>query len=161
MAPAEPPRDALVAGMAAECAAWQALLNLLGEEERALIDGDADRVASLNASKLAQLQTLDELARGRRDALRAAGHMADHAGMNAWLARQGRPEQDARWRQLCEMEQQARAMNQRIGTLIEMRLASTRQALNVLIQAATRQNGLYDEAGQSVAASTGTPLTAA
>ncbi|OYW15548.1 MAG: flagellar biosynthesis protein FlgN, partial [Hydrogenophilales bacterium 12-64-6] len=32
---------------------------------------------------------------------------------------------------------------------------------NVLVHAATNQNGLYDQAGQSVAASKGKPLAAA
>jgi len=162
MSPSDPTRSpALIARLAVESAAWQALLKVLGEEERALVDGEADRLAPLNASKLAQLQTLGNLARTRRDELLAAGHTADHAGMNAWLAQHGQPEHDARWRHLCDLEQQAQAMNQRIGTLIEMRLASTRQALNVLIHAAAGQNGLYDQAGQSVAANTGKPLTAA
>ena len=162
MSPSESSRSpALIARLTVESAAWQALLNVLGEEERALVDGEADRLAQLNASKLAQLQTLGNLAHARHDELLAAGHTPDHAGMDAWLAQHGQPEHDARWRQLCDMELQAQAMNQRIGTLIEMRLASTRQALNVLIHAATSQNGLYDQAGQSVAANKGKPLTAA
>lgn len=162
MSPSEPSRSsALIAKLAVESAAWQALLNVLGEEERALVDGEADRLAQLNAAKLAQLQTLGDLARARHDDLLAAGRTPDHAGMDAWLAQHGQPEHLVRWRQLCDMEQQARAMNQRISTLIDLRLTSTRQALNVLIHAATSQNGLYDQAGQSVAANTGKPLTAA
>lgn len=158
MSPSEPP---LIAGLAAENAAWQALLDTLGEEERALVDGEADRLAQLNAAKLDQLQTLGNLARARHDHLLAAGCTPDHAGMDSWLAQHGRPEPRARWRQLCDMEQEARAMNQRIGSLIDLRLASTRQALNVLIHAATSQNGLYDQAGLAVAAHKGKPLTAA
>ena len=152
---------ALTARLTVESAAWQALLNVLGEEERALVDGEADRLAQLNTSKLAQLQTLGNLARARHDALLAAGHSADHTGMDTWLTQHGQPEQRTRWQQLCEMEQQAQAMNQRIGKLIDMRLNSTRQALNVLIHAATNQGGLYDQAGQAVAARKGKPLTAA
>lgn len=159
MSPSE--ASALIARLTVEGAAWQALLNVLGEEERALVDGEADRLAQLNASKLEQLQTLGELARARHDELLAAGHTADHAGMDAWMAQHGQPEHHARWRQLCDLERQARAMNQRIGALIDMRLASTRQALNVLIRAATNQDGLYDHAGQSVTAHNGKPLTAA
>jgi flagella synthesis protein FlgN len=158
MSPSEP---SLIAGLAAESAAWQALLNALQEEERALVDGEADRLAQLNASKLAQLQTLGKLARTRHDELLAAGHTADHVGMDRWLAQHGQPEQRIRWQELCDMEQQARAMNQRIGSLIDLRLASTRQALNVLIHAATSRNGLYDQAGLAVAAHKGKPLTAA
>jgi len=159
MSPNEP--AALIGRLTVERAAWQALLNVLGEEERALVDGEADRLGPLNASKLAQLQTLGNLAQTRHEALQAAGHSPDHAGMDAWLSKHGQPEHLAHWRQLCDMEQQARAQNQRIGTLIDLRLASTRQALNVLVHAATSHNGLYDQAGQSVAASTGKPLTAA
>ncbi|MHB1259601.1 flagella synthesis protein FlgN, partial [Thiobacillus sp.] len=152
---------ALIAKLTVEGAAWQALLNVMGEEERALVDGEADRLAPLNASKLAQLQTLSHLARERYVELQAAGCTPDLAGMDTWLTRHGQPEHLARWQQLCDMEQRARALNQRIGTLIDMRLASTRQALNVLVHAATSQNGLYDQAGQSVAASKGKPLAAA
>ncbi len=150
-----------LARLTAESAAWQALLNLLAEEERALIDGAADRLAELNASKLAQLQTLGNLARTRREELQAAGYTPDHPGMDAWLAQLGQPEARTRWQTLREMETQAQALNQRIGALIELRLASTRQALNVLIHAATNQAGLYDQDGLAVAARSGKPLTAA
>ncbi len=147
--------------LAAECAAWQAMLNVMGEEEQALIKGEADHLSRLSASKLAQLNTLNNLANARYEVLRAAGLSADHVGMNTWLSQHGQPEQRSQWQQLCQMEQQAQAMNLRIGKLIEMRLGSTRQALNVLIHATTTQGGLYDQAGQSVAAHTGKPLTAA
>lgn len=154
-------RAVLLARFAAETAAWQALLDMLEQEERALIDGAADRLAQLNASKLAQMQTLGTLARARHDALVAAGHPPDHGGMSAWLAEHGESEHRSQWQRLCDMEQQAQALNQRIGALIDLRLASTRQALNVLIHAATRRNGLYDQDGLAVAAQHGKPLTAA
>lgn len=161
-----PPSEAVgipapFARLTAECAAWQAMLNVMGEEEQALIKGDADHLSRLNASKLAQLNTLNNLANARLDVLRAAGLSADQDGMNTLLSRHGQPEHRSQWQQLCQMEQQAQAMNLRIGKLIEMRLANTRQALNVLIHATTTQGGLYDQAGQSVAAHTGKPLTAA
>lgn len=162
MSPSDPSsRPALIAKLAVESTLWQALLNVMGEEERALVDGEADRLAPLNASKLAQLQTLSNLARERYVELQAAGYTPDLAGMGTWLTQHGQPEHLARWRQLCDMEQQAQALNQRVGTLIDMRLSSTRQALNVLVHAATSQNGLYDQAGQSVAANKGKPLAAA
>lgn len=163
MSPSDPVPGSptLTARLAAESAAWQALLNVMTEEEQALVDGDADRLPSLNASKLAQLQTLNNMARTRHDALLAAGHTPDHAGMNAWLAQHDQAGQRDRWQHLCNLEQQAQALNQRIGTLINMRLSSTRQALNVLVHAATSQGGLYDQAGMSVATRNGKPLTAA
>jgi flagella synthesis protein FlgN len=151
----------LLSKLAAECAAWQAMLNVMGEEEQALVKGEADHLARLTASKLAQLQTLNNLANTRNNALLEAGLSADQTGMNTWLTQHGQPEHRTQWQHLCQMEQDAQAMNLRIGKLIEMRLAATRQALNVLIHATTNQGGLYDQAGQSVAAHTGKPLTAA
>ena len=151
----------LTAQLSAENAAWQAMLNVLGEEERALVNGEADRLAPLNASKLNQLQTLSKLSRARHDGLLAAGHTPDHAGMDTWLAQLGQPEHHASWKQLCELEHKARETNQRIGALIDMRLTSTRQALNVLIHSAKRQDGLYDQEGLSVAGRKGKPLTTA
>jgi flagella synthesis protein FlgN len=163
MSPNEAPHDSqnLAAKLAVESAAWENLLTLLETEEQALVNGEADRLAQLNAAKLAQLNTLGNLARTRQKALLAAGFSADHAGMEGWLTQQAQPQLRARWQRLCAMELEAQAANQRIGTLIELRLASTRQALNVLIHAATRQGGLYDQAGQAVAARSGKPLTAA
>jgi flagella synthesis protein FlgN len=155
------PDPTLLSKLAAECAAWQAMLNVMGEEELALVKGEADHLAHLTASKLAQLQTLNNLANTRNNALLEAGLSANHVGMNAWLTQRGQPEHRTQWQHLCQMEQDAQAMNLRIGKLIEMRLAATRQALNVLIHATTSQGGLYDQAGQSVAAHTGKPLTAA
>jgi flagella synthesis protein FlgN len=154
-------RATLLTRLAAETAAWQALLNLLEQEEHALVEGAADRLPPLNTSKLAQLQTLGNLARARREALAAAGREADHAGMGGWLEQNGEPEHRSQWQRLCDMEQQAQAMNERIGALIELRLSSTRQALNVLVHAATRKNGLYDQDGLAVPGQHGKPLTAA
>ncbi|HUX30043.1 MAG TPA: flagellar protein FlgN [Thiobacillus sp.] len=163
MSPAKPSHGntALLARLKMENAAWQALLDVLQEEEKALIEGDADRLALLNTAKLTQLQTMSDHARSRLADLQAAGHPPDHAGMDAWLAQLGQPEARACWQQLHQMEQDAQAANQRIGTLIELRLTTTRQALNVLVHSATSQGGLYDQAGLAVAAHKGKPLAAA
>lgn len=150
----------LVAKLKGECAAWQALLNVLETEEQALIDGEADLLPQLNAAKLTQMQSLSNLAQVRHDDLIAAGYRPDPAGMDAWL-NQHEPLLLAHWAQLQALEKQAQATNQRIGVLIDLRLNSTRQALNVLVHAATSQGGLYDQAGMSVASRNGKPLTAA
>lgn len=151
----------LSANLARENAVWHALLMLLEDEERALVDGDADRLAPLNAAKLSQLNTIGDLTRARHAALLASGCTADPAGMAHWLARQGQPEDQLCWQQLREMEPQAQAINARIGALIDLRLTSTRQALNVLVQSATRQGGLYDQAGQAISAGKAKPIIAA
>lgn len=163
MSPNEAPAASpdLATRLSEESSAWQALLNILKKEEQALVDGEADLLPKLTALKMVQLQTLSNLAHARHDTLLAAGLTSDHAGMDAWLAQQGKPEPHNQWASLQTMEQMAQAMNQRIGVLIELRLNSTRQALNVLVQAATSQGGLYDQAGCSVASRNGKPLTAA
>lgn len=155
-----PRQSELGAHLTIENAAWRALLDLMEDEERALVDGEAERLALLNAAKLAQLNTLAELARARQAALLLAGQAPDHASMADWLAQNGQHEHQLCWQQLCEMERQAQAMNQRVGSLIELRLTSTRQALNVLVHAASQQNGLYDQAGQVVSAGNGKPIAA-
>lgn len=151
MAQSSAPRDqGIGASLAVESAAWRSLLDLLEEEERALIDGEAARLAQLNASKLAQLDKIGDLARARQTALASMGLTSDHGGMARWLTQHGQSEHHLCWRQLCELEQQSRAINQRIGILIGLRLAATRQALNVLVQSASGPSGLYDQAGQAV-----------
>ncbi len=148
-------QDALVA----EIGAWQGLLDILHDEERALVRGDADRVAQITPIKLAQVETIGSHVRARQTTLEAAGHPVNAAGMAAWIGKDAA--QGARLRQLGALEAAAQAANQRVGALLDMRLGAARQAMNVLIHAATRGNGLYDESGQSVAARSGKPLSAA
>jgi len=149
------------AGLAAELAAWQALLDTLAEEERILVEGDAERLAALGVGKLERLQSVSGFTRARLDALRAAGYAADAVGMEGWMAQRAAPAQRALWQNLAALENEARSSNQRIGKLIDMRLAATRQSLNVLVRAASGHNGLYDQAGQTVASLGGKTLTAA
>lgn len=152
--------NAVITKLAVENAAWQALLNVMSKEEQVLTDGNADLLPELNTSKLSQLQTLSNLVRARNDELVAEGLTPNRAGMDAWLAQYGQPEHHLCWQRLLNMEHEAQALNQRIGSLIDLRLGSTRQALNVLIHSATSQGGLYNQAGLSVATRNGNPLTA-
>lgn len=147
--------------LSTENAAWAALVGTLADEERALVDGDADRLADLNPIKLERLHAASELARARLGALSAAGFSPDRAGMDGWLAQHGTPAARADWQSLRALEDEARASNTRVGKLIDMRMAATRQALNVLMHAATGKGGLYDPNGQAVAAHASKPLTAA
>lgn len=156
-----PNPNKLASQLTAENAAWLALIGVLGEEERALVDGDADRLPALNATKLDRLHAASELARARLAALREAGFTPDSGGMGNWLAQHGTPTARTDWHSLRVLENEARASNARVGKLIEMRLAANRQALNVLMHAATGKGGLYDQAGQAVAAHASKPLTAA
>lgn len=147
--------------LTAENAAWLALLDTLADEERALVNGDADALPTLNATKLERLHAASEHARARLALLRNAGFPPDADGMAAWLAQHGSPVSRGDWQSLRVLENEAQACNQRIGKLIDMRLAVTRQSINVLMHAATGKGGLYDPSGQAVAARASKPLTAA
>ncbi|MDP2265127.1 MAG: flagellar export chaperone FlgN, partial [Thiobacillus sp.] len=59
----------LLTKLTVECGAWQALLNVLAQEEQALVNGEADLLPKLNALKMAQLQTLNTLVHTRHDDL--------------------------------------------------------------------------------------------
>jgi flagella synthesis protein FlgN len=160
MLPNKPSPVHLAVSMAEERAAWQTLLGQLDAEEQALIAGDPEHLPQLGVAKLAQMNVLGNLARTRLDTLASAGLPSSRVGMDAWLARQP-PALHTEWQRLCQLEADAQAANKRIGILIDMRLTATRQALNVLVHAATRHGGLYDQAGQAVAVRSGNPLTAA
>lgn len=161
MSPAKPDPHALVTGLANECNSWHALLGILREEEQALINGAADHLALLNSHKLQQLEQLSTLARTRRAQLLSLGRTPDHSGMESWLTQHGAPQDHECWQQLCEAEHMASVQNQRIGTLIDLRLAATRQALNVLTLCAAGQGSLYDQAGLAVNPRGGRSVTAA
>lgn len=156
-----PEKNDLAGRLAAENAAWAALIDTLADEERALIHGEAEQLAALSAVKLNHLHAASDFARTRTESLRAAGCSPDVAGMEAWLAVHGNAADRTDWRRLRILEDEARACNARVGKLIEMRLSANRQALNVLMHAAAGQNGLYDPSGQAVAARGGSPLAAA
>lgn len=158
MSPA--PND-LVRHLSRENAAWAALVGALADEERALIDGDADRLAVLGATKLERLHTASDLTRARLALLREAGFSSDAAGMDAWLATRDGTTARADWQSLRSLENEARASNLRVGKLIDLRLTATRQTINALMHASPGRNGLYDPSGQAVAARPGNPLTAA
>lgn len=151
----------LVDQIAAEGAAWSALLDTLSREEHALVTGQADALPPLAVQKLDQLNAVSSHARNRLDVLKQAGCTPDAPGMASWLAQYGTPTVRADWQSLCKLEDEARACNLRIGKLIDMRLSATRQSLNVLMQAAVGRNGLYDPSGQSVSSRISQPLTAA
>lgn len=152
---------ALIAHLPEETLAWQALLDILSEEEAALVAGKADRLAELNTAKLTQLQTLSALAQARYKGLQTCELSPDLAGMQTLLNQQGNTEDHTRWNLMQAMQIEAQSMNVRIGSLIDLRLNATRQAVNVLIHSTTHQAGLYDQAGLSVASRNGKPLTAA
>lgn len=147
--------------LAHEHKAWLALLDLLEEEESALVRGDGDKLAALNEPKLLRLQEITRFVQARNSFLAVGQHQPDHGGMAEWIARNGRDEAGRLWQTLCECETRARRLHERIGILLNMHMSATRQALNVLLAAANGQGGGYNQDGMAVTPSGGRPLTSA
>ncbi len=147
------------AELAYEHAAWQAFIDVLEREEAALIAGDTDTLAALSGSKLAQVQSLSRHGRARNDYVASQGFEPAPAGIRRWLEQQHDPALAAQWTALEDCERRAHALNERIGKLVEMRLAATRQALNVLLACAHGQAGLYDPAGKPHGLAGGRPIS--
>lgn len=152
---------AFVSQLALEHKSWLALLDLLAEEENALVRGDGDRLATLKEPKLLRVEEITRFVQARNAFLSASQFEPDHAGMAAWLARNPGIDAGRLWDELRECEVRARRLHERIGILLNMRMSATRQALNVLLAAANGQGGGYNQDGMAVSPSGGRPLTSA
>lgn len=141
--------------------AWLALLDLLEEEEKALVRGDGDRLTALTEPKLLRVQEIGRFVEARNGFLSAGRYPADHGGMAEWIAHSGKDEAARLWQTLCDCEMRARRLHERIGILLDMRMSATRQALNVLHAAANGLGGGYDRDGMAVTPRGGRPLTSA
>ena len=124
---------------------WNTLLELLRVEQAALQQGDISDLARITNAKLDLVRSLDQLAEEREQwqALHApasVGHSTD--------------------RQLLELRESARTLNQHNGVLIDRRLHSVRKAVDILLGSASRHN-VYDQEGQQSSRQSYRPLSAA
>lgn len=153
--------NVFIHALAREQNAWLALIDILLHEEEALIQGNSDKLDSLNEPKLNQLRVLGKYIHARNTSLTALGFEPGHQGMSAWVKQGAKEEVIVLWQRLCECELDAQSLNKRIGTLIEMRLTATRQALNVLLTCTTDRGGLYSHDGMALGLTGGRALYAA
>jgi len=144
-----PPAPRLPLLLVEEVAQLRAFLDLLGEEEKALVAGDVDRLLPLAGEKSALFTRLADLGTARGRLLQAAALTADRSGMEAWLGRQAEAGAARRsWAELLDLAAQARSRNDSNGKLIATRLANNQQALASLL-AAANQAALYGPDGQA------------
>jgi flagellar biosynthesis/type III secretory pathway chaperone len=120
-----------------EIAGYKALLRLLDGECDALRRIDVEAIESTSAAKQAQVQSLEQLARLRRDDLAARGLPGTTAGVQIWLA----GEDDAAaaaasWATLLDLARAARQANLRNGRLMVRQRRHYDGALAALLQAA-------------------------
>ncbi|MGP1675566.1 MAG: flagella synthesis protein FlgN [Burkholderiales bacterium] len=126
-----------------------AFTGLLEAEQDALIQGDADRLAGLNAKKASQIELLSHLGESRSSYLAAQNLNAGADGMLAWLGRNPGFAAAVKkiWQELLAQAEKAQQINVNNGVLIERRLQQNRLKLAVL-QTAANSDGVYRPDGQ-------------
>lgn len=132
--------------LAQEQAALDQFIELLQQEQAALVAADVDKLQPLSETKQQLSEQLNSLAQQRIALVQRAGHNADSAGVQAWLAKQPPATADT-WKKLLASAQTARHLNQTNGQLIQTHLQHNQQALAVLMSAANRSD-VYGADGQ-------------
>jgi flagellar biosynthesis protein FlgN len=135
--------------LAAEAAAVAVFVQHLKDEQAALEAGNADALPDLVERKSAAVRALAPLSAVRNAALAGDGLPTDRAGIEAWLTK--RPNDLAvrqGWQKLQALASEAQELNRVNGELIRLRMQNNAQALEALINAATRQE-LYSADGQA------------
>jgi flagella synthesis protein FlgN len=125
----------LTSAIAAETAALQRFIAVLEEEQKLLINGDADAVLPLLEKKTGFIAELGAAGQQREAALQELGIEARKEAIEAWFA--GAPADfQVQWQKLLELAQTANRLNSTNGQLINTRLQYNQQALAVLMNAA-------------------------
>jgi len=136
-------------------------VSLLKTEQEALRDGAAERLETLARDKLKMAQHLSALAQQRARHLAAAGFSPDAQGMESWIAAHPRNAgAAAAWRDLRRFAEEARALNQANGALINLQLRHHQQMLTAL-GIACGTPALYGPHGQALPVSHARQLGAA
>ena len=146
---AAPGAAAFAVGLQAEHDALGAFVSLLQLEQEILIQGDAERLASLAPDKAAKINLLAILGEQRNRHLASQSLSANTEGMRAWLKRNPgfAAGVSKTWKELLARAETARQINQNNGILIESRMHQNRQKLAVL-QLTTASDGVYRPDGR-------------
>lgn len=129
--------------------AVNSLLQLLKQEQAALVDADVERLAGLTEEKSKLASQMAQLAKQRHGLLAAAGFEATETGMQAWLNSAHASATDKRaWSDLLAVVKAANELNRLNGLLIGQHMARNQTALNIL-QGDTENSGIYGPNGQS------------
>lgn len=121
-------------------------IELLQQEQAALVAADVDTLQSLAADKQQLSDQLNALAQNRANQLQSAGFPPDSEGVKAWLQNQADSVRHS-WELLLENARTAQRLNQTNGKLIQTHLQHNQQALSALVSAANRAD-VYGADGQ-------------
>lgn len=150
---------AFAALIKAEFGGFQEFLQLLQQEQGALIKGDADQLLQLAARKSGLVEKLAGLGTRRTGCITASGCENSASGIAAYLdAIQARTATRELWGKLLDLAREADQLNRSNGALIDTRLRHNQQTLSVLHSAANPAASLYGPDGQISGAASGRPL---
>lgn len=126
--------------LAEEAKAVEGFLEVLKEEEAALIAADLDKLMILVGRKGECSTVLNALVERREISQRAAGMAPGRIGMEAWIAAQGSSSALAAklWAHLLALAGKARSQNEINGKLIALHFQHNQRALATLMAEANR-----------------------
>lgn len=152
--------DAVFAALIkAELGGFQEFLQLLQQEQGALIKGDADQLLQLAARKSELVETLAGFSAQRISCISAAGCENSASGIAAYLDTiKAQTATRELWSKLLDLAREADRINRSNGILIDTRLRHNQQTLSVLHSAANPAVSLYGPDGQISGAASGRQL---
>ena len=131
-----------------EIGVFREFLQLLQQEQAALIQGETEGLLQLSSHKAQLIEQLGVFAVERNRSLSAAGCDDNAAGVAKWLDAIGA---DAKtrdlWKDLLQLAKEAEQVNRNNGALIETHMQHNQQALAVL-RAAANPGSIYGPSGQ-------------
>lgn len=131
-----------------ELSTWKQLVSTLIQEQVTLRDGNIDTLTELASHKRNLVVSLAPHIKVRGKLLQENNFPGTESGMETMIKQSGNRQTALLWREIQETERMARDLNQINGRLINMRLGTVEQALNVLSGAMGGQK-LYNPGGQA------------
>lgn len=137
-------------------------LQILQQEQAALVAGDHDELLAFTEQKAARILDLRRFSDTRSRLLASHGLRADKDGMSTWIEAHGDASIRRLWDEIKSLAAQVRATNEINGALVAARLKHNQAAIAAL-QAATRTHaGVYGpDGGTRLTASTTRALASA
>ena len=135
-----------VSALAHERARVREFLELLEQEQSALVAGDHDQLMAFTEQKAARVLELRRYSENRSRLLASYGLRPDRDGMSAWIEEHADETTRKIWDEIKSLAAQVHATNEINGVLVEARLKSNQAAIAAL-QAAANSSSVYGPEG--------------
>jgi flagella synthesis protein FlgN len=122
-------------------------LELLQQEQAALVAGDHDELMAFTEQKAARILDLRRVSDARSRLLASHGLRADRDGMSTWIEQHGDEPIRRLWDDIKSLAAQVRAANEINGALVAARLKHNQAAIAALQSAARSGSGVYGPDG--------------